>query len=112
MFWFDKDFGENYADLGSCVTKEQFKKNDQIADTIITQKHLDREYKDVLDFLYMPDSEGSISYKTCKKIYDLIKDVDFGSKEFRYAAYSNNDYKDFKEFLKECWSKKRKMRWF
>ena len=108
----DKEFGENYSDLGTCCTPEQFKKNDRIADAIIKRKGLDKEYRDVLNFLYAKDTDGSISYKTCGKIYELIKDVDFGKKGFRYAAYMHDDYGEFKEFLKECYSHRRKMRWY
>ena len=64
----------------------------------------------VLDFLYAPDEDGKISYKTCRKIYELIKDVDFGGKCFRYAAHVHNDYEEFKMFLKECVSHRRNMR--
>ena len=105
----DKDFGENYALLSHCYTEKQFEDNDRVANLIIEQKNLD---EDIVKFLYMSDCEGKISYKVCKKIYDLIKDVDFENKCFRYAAYSHNDYGEFKEFLKECFSKRRQMRWY
>ena len=108
----DKDFGENYSNLAICYTRSQFEENDRIAEYIINKKHLDEEYGDIINFLYQADTNGSISYKTCKKIYDLIKDVDFGNKIFRYAAYAGNDYKEFKEFLLECYSHRRKMRWY
>ncbi len=108
----DKDFGENYSDLGTCYTEEQFKANDSVAEMIIAQKKLDEKYSDVIDFLYTSDCEGKASYKTCRKIYELIKDVGFGKKGFRYAAYSHNDYEEFKEFLKECVSHRRNMRWY
>ena len=108
----DKEFGENYALLGSCWGKDEYAENDRNAERIINSKHLDEEYSDVLDFLYASDTEGTISYKTCKKILDLIQNVDFGKKGFRYAIYMNDDYGDFKKFLKECYSNKRKMRWY
>lgn len=107
----DREFGENYAQLGKCWTDWQFEENDRAAEYIIHRKHLDVEYADVLDFLYMPDTGGSISYKTCKKIYDLIKNVDFKNDGFRYTAYRHDDYGEFKAFLKECYAKRRKMRW-
>ena len=107
----DKDFGENYSLLVKCVTERQFAENDRVAEYIINNKHLDREYKDVLDFLYMPDTGGSISYKACGKILSLIKDVSYEGQGFRYAAYRHNDYEEFKEFLKDCYSKRKSMRW-
>ena len=108
----DKEFGENYALLSTCHSPEQFEENDKTANRIITRKHLDKNYTDVLDFLYQSDCGGEISHKTCKKIYELIKDVDFGSKGFRYGTLMHNDYEEFKEFLKDCYSHRKKMRWY
>ena len=108
----DNDFGEVYAQIIKCYTSEECRDNDRKAEEIINSKHLDDEYTDVLDFLYESDCSGKISYKTCKKIYDLIKDIDFGDKGFRYAMYSHNDYEEFKAFLKECYSHRRTMYWY
>ena len=107
----DEEFGQNYAKLNHCLTQEEYEENDRISEEIINRKHLDEKYKDVLDFLYMSDCEGSISYKACKEIYNLIKDVDFGNKGFRYIVYRHDDYEELKAFLKQCYSKRRKMRW-
>lgn len=107
----DQEFGENYACIIKCYSEEASRENDRKAEEIINRKHLDEKYEDVLDFLYMPDSDGKISYKTCKKIYDLIKDIDFGTRNIRYGADYHNDYEEFKAFLKECYSKRRNMRW-
>ncbi len=108
----NKEFGENYADLGSCITESQFKANDKNAEYIIAKNHLADKYDDIIMFLYASDLDGGISYKTCRSIYNLIKDVDFGDKGFQYGRYSHNDYEEFKAFLKECISKRRKMKWF
>ena len=77
----------------------------------IDRRQLDKEYGDIIEFLFMPDVSGSISHGTCKKIYDLIKDVDFGSEGFRYGVLRHNDYEEFKAFLKDCYSHRKKMRW-
>lgn len=108
-FALDEEFGENYALLGQCYTEEQYLDNDAVANIIIERKQLDG---DVIEFLYMPDTEGKISYKVCQKIYKIIKDINFDNQGFKYVAYSHNDYKEFKEFLRECFSKRRCMRWF
>lgn len=105
----DEEFGKNYALLGQCMTETQYQENDATANSIIEYKSLD---SDIVKFLYMPDTEGRISYKVCKKIYEIIKDEDFGNKGFRYAAYSHNDYEEFKDFLCECFLKRKSMRWF
>lgn len=105
----DEEFGENYALLGNCYTVDDYNKNDMAANSILERKHLD---EDVVDFLYASDTEGKISYKVCGKIYNLIKDIDFGDKGFRYAIYRRNDYEEFKKFLKDCYSKRKNMVWY
>jgi len=104
----DKEFGENYANLANCHSEEDYEAHDKIANDLIEKKHLD---VDVVGFLYQEDSEGKIDYTICRKIYYIIKDVDFSGKSFRYAAYAHNDYEEFKAFLKECYSHRRQMRW-
>ena len=95
-FALDEEFGENYA------------LNDEVANRIIEKKNLN---PDIISFLYQPDTEGKISYKICKQIYDIIKDVDFKEKSFRYAILRHNDYEEFKMFLKDCYSHRKQMRW-
>ena len=107
----DPDFGRVYSDIIHCHTSEEHIANDREAEHIINSKNLDEEYVDVLDFLYASDCEGKITYKTCKKIYDIIKDIDFGNECFRYGAIVHNDYEEFKAFLKECYSHRRTMYW-
>lgn len=105
----DEDFGNNYSMLSKCITPSDFAANDAVANRLIEDKNLDT---DIIDFLYSPDTGGSISYKVCKKLYNLIKDVDFSDKTFRYAAYSHNDYEEFKQFLKECYTRRHVMKWY
>ena len=107
----NREFGENYEDLVHCHTEAEYADNDRNAEQIIKKYRLDEEYDDVLEFLYAPDVEGRISYKTCGKILNIIKDVDFGSAGFRYAAIRHDDYQEFKRFLQECYSKRRTMTW-
>lgn len=108
----DKEFGEHYATLAHCHSKDDYELFDLIANKILSDERFKDEDKDILDFLFASDCEGEISYKTCKKIYNLIKDIDFGNKIFTYGAYSDGkDYERFKEFLLECYRYRRKMRW-
>lgn len=107
---YNKTFGENYAALLYCHTEEAFKKNDDLAERIIKTQGLTDS--DIIDFLYQSDCEGKISYKTCKKIYDLIKDIDYSGCRIVYASLSEgNDYEQFKAFLKECYRYHRNMYW-
>lgn len=105
----DNEFGQHYEKLLYCHTEAEFMGFERVANKIAAKKKLDF---DVLDFLFQPDTAGSVSYRTCRKIYGVIKDVDFGNKGFRYAAYRHNDYEEFKEFLLECYRHRRKMRWY
>jgi len=113
-FALDNELGKMYAEYGRCVTKRQFKEIDNIIEHMIDRKHLDKDYKDVLDFLYLPDTDGKIGYKTCKKIADLLEPcmAALRNKWFRYAAYAGHDYEDFVAFLRECYRYHRNMRWY
>lgn len=105
----DKELGRNYAALEYCHTQKEYVENGETANRIIQENHLDR-YADVLDFLYTPDSDGEVGYKTCGNILSLIKNlkVDTG---FRYGSMQHNDWEEFKEFLQDCYSHHKKMRW-
>jgi hypothetical protein len=107
----NEELGEVYETLIHCHSREAFEEHDRRAGRVITKYDLDR-YSGVLDFLYSSDCGGSANYKVCKQIYDLIKDVDFGDKCFRYAMRAHNDYEEFKAFLMECYSHRRSMRWY
>ena len=101
----DEDFGNAYL-----PSEENLKE----ALSIINQKHLDDDYKDVLDFLYSSDCEGKIGYKTCKKISELLeKNLPYlKDKRIRYAQLSTgHDYEDFILFLKDCVKYHKNMRW-
>ena len=105
----NEEFGMNYAHLIRCDTQEEYAANDKIANQIIQKNHLDR-YADVLDFLYMPDSAGEVGYKTCGNILSLIQNRKSDIR-FRYSLMQHNDWEEFKEFLKDCYSHHKKMRW-
>lgn len=108
-FALNEEFGRNYAELAHCHTQEDYAANDNAANRIIQKNHLDR-YADVLDFLYMSDSKGEVGYKTCGNILRLIRDREGGT-SFRYGAMQHNDWEEFKEFLQDCYSHRKKMRW-
>lgn len=108
-FALDEEFGSNYANLVYCNTQEKYVANEKAANRIIQENHLDR-YADVLDFLYMPDSEGEVGYKTCGDILSLIRNRKC-SIGFRYDLMQHNDWEEFKEFLQDCYSHHKKMRW-
>ena len=107
---FDKEFGTAYDNTQLCLRDPV--EYDKRLYTILADDRFKNEDVDIVDFLFAPDGHGKCGYKTCKKIYDLIKDIDFGNKIFTYAARSDGkDYEKFKLFLKECYSKRRNMVW-
>jgi hypothetical protein len=109
----DKEFGEHYAQLGTCCCKEDYEWFNQKAKRIFSHERFKAEDKDIVEFLYACDCDGSISHKTCKKIYDIIKDIDFGKQIFTYAYWSDGkDYEKFKEFLLDCYKRRAKMVWY
>ena len=109
---FDEQFGEHYRKLFSgYYSQEDYDQHDHIANEILSHPRFKEEDADILDFLYASDCEGKISYRTCGKLYNLIKDHDFGKKCFRYTAHAHNDYEELKAFLKECYSHRRNAYW-
>ena len=108
---FDEQFGEHYRKLSECHDQTEYEEHDRIANEILSHPRFQDEDADILDFLYASDLDGKIGYKTCEKLYNLIKDHDFGKKCFRYAAYAYNDYEELKSFLKECYSHRRNAYW-
>lgn len=109
---FDAEFGEHYETLRHIWRQEEYEAFDRKTEEILCHPRFKDEDIDIVEFFFMSDCDGSISHKTCKKIYNLIKDIDFGNRIFVYAARSDGkDYEYFKEFLLECYRKRRKMRW-
>lgn len=110
---FDKEFGEHYGKLRYVWTEEGFEQFNKETNRILDDDRFQQEDVDIVEFLFMSDCGGEISHKTCKKIFELIKDIDFGNRIFTYAGLSDGkDYQHFKEFLQECYSHRRKMRWY
>ena len=72
----------------------------------------EKELKPVMDFLRDRSNAGSVRSKTCRKIYEIIKDKDFGDENICYEEYANNDYERFKEFLRDCAERRASMRWW
>lgn len=106
----DKELGEAYDNMTMAILNPS-EYNERI-NRIITNDRFKDEDEDILDFLFQSDSNGKCGYKTCRKLYNLIKDIDFEGKIFIYSAYSDGkDYEYLKLFLKECYQKRRIMIW-
>lgn len=111
----DPELGELYHQLASLFSADALTAEKRIFEIVNDEDRFPSETtQGIIDFLFASDVGDSISYKACKQVYDLIKDVDFGNKCFQYVSYQNpqvSDYELFKQLLKECYSKHRKMRW-
>lgn len=108
----DEEFGECYAELSSALTAEALELWEERINKILAHDRFKEVTDDVFDFFFAGDTKGEVDYKTCKKLYDIIKDVDFTGQGFVYTAHSDGkDYEYFKEFLLECYKHRRKMRW-
>ena len=103
----DPDFGKIYSDTYMIMFCP--KQWEESLNRIIAKKNLNCYL--ALDFLFASDCEGEADYRACKEIFDLIKGVDFGNRNFRYGAIAHNDYEEFKTFLSDCIRYHRKMRW-
>lgn len=111
----DKEFGKHYITLDNCDDYEEF---DKKANEILAADRFDSSEKDgvkgndqdIIDFLFASDYNGKVSYKTCKKIYELIKDVEYRG-NLRYMVESHNDWEDFKKLLRDCYSHRCYMKW-
>lgn len=111
---FDEEFGKQYSQLlkASCSLSGGDEAFNQKTNQILADKRFEGK-DDILDFFFASDCEGAIPYKTCKKLYDIIKDVDFQS-GFQYGNFSNGiekDWKDLKEFFLGCYKAKVSARW-
>ena len=71
-------------------------------------KKYEYKFSSVLDFLYLPDCDGSLSIKQCKDLYELIKD---DNSEREYGNFGET-LSDFAELLKECIRHRRRLKWY
>lgn len=111
---FDKEFGEHYSQLlkASCSFSGDTETFNKKMNRILADKRFN-EKDDILDFFFASDCEGTISYQTCKKLYDIIKNTNFQS-GFQYGNFSDGiekDWNDLKDFFLGCYKAKVSARW-
>ena len=111
---FDEEFGKHYSQLlkASCSLSGGTEAFNQKTNQILADKRFEGK-DDILDFFFASDCDGTISYQTCKKLYNIIKDVNFQS-GFQYESISNGiekDWKDLKEFFFGSYKAKVSARW-
>ena len=106
----DSDFGDLYYEWTKVLNifsklpcKDRISKSVEylnIMERVAIDKELD---PDVIMFLFLPDTGSKINYKTCRKLAEVL----LGKIEESYIF----DWEMFKEFLMECYSHRRCMRW-
>ena len=112
----NEEFGKTYNSMRGFHTADEYAAIDKKLDEIADFEQLDEA---ILTFLYTSDCDGVINYKTCKKLYELIKDIYVGdimcSYKYKgrdtYYVHGDEAFDAFKDFLKRCYSKHRYMRW-
>lgn len=77
---------------------------DRITNEIIQQSKIDSvKWKcKIVDFLFMPDTNGKISYGTCKRLYSLIKNEP-DEDQYGYTMIGDNTMGTFKMLLKDVY---------
>ena len=108
---YDKEFGEHYETLSKCFLKEHFDEFNKKANEILRDDRFKDEDEDIVDFLFQSDCDGKISYKTCKKVYDILQEST-NNCCLRYTAYSKNDWEDLKELLLQCYKHRANLYWY
>lgn len=79
--------------------------------------HNKKSMEKVIDFLFLPDADESISYGTCKLIIRLIDSQDrsvFDNTLYRYAGWGDKACygRDIYAILKSCADNKKPMIWY
>ena len=85
---------------------EYKKKSEQLANKY--------QCKEIFGFLYQTDSEGKISAKSCKKIYEFIKNQGEEIPGYYYSAQDLDDkyFREFKKLLKDCVDNNCHLEWY
>lgn len=123
---YDEWFGTHYQTIAQCHDQINYEEHNRITEEILSHLNFQSEDEDIMDFLYTPDCDGKIGYRTCRKLYELVKDKtcksidlkctvracnEFEDFKFRRSAHLNNDFEVFKQFLMECYSHRRTAYW-
>lgn len=106
------DFAELYIAL--CKNKISNEILNKKLNLYFEKEILKNEDNDIIEFLFMPDYEGNLSFKKCERLYEVIKDYDdnvlygYKSEMFGYETI----FADFKELIKTCIEKEYTLEWY
>ena len=63
-------------------------------------------------FLFQADTDGSLSYKDCKGVLDLVNTIKEDPPEEYGYVWCKNSLEDFKKLLQYCYSHRTKLVWY
>ena len=106
-----KEFQDFYNEPGIYVRNQQYwdDYDRRLYDVMVPKYHISNG---VLEFLFLPDCDGKLSYSEAKQLWKLIEKDD---KEFLfgYAGLSNcAKYSEFKEIVKMCAQNRWILKWY
>lgn len=104
---YDEEFGNYYQLFYDGYDRKKYINK---LNNLLKDDRFKDEDNDLMEFLFASDCEGKIGYKTCKKVYDLIKNSD-NNCCLRYAIYSKNDWNDLRELLLSCYKHRANLYW-
>ena len=104
---YDEEFGNYYQLFYDGYDRKKYINK---LNNLLKDDRFKDEDNDLMEFLFASDCEGKIGYKTCKKVYDLIKNSD-NDCCLRYVIYSKNDWNDLRELLLSCYKHRANLYW-
>ena len=100
---YDKEFGDHYGSVKAFMRDEDWDAYQKKIDEILNSERLKNKDKSIIHhFLFISDIDGKVDYKTCGKVYDLIKDIDNGGLP---------NWEILKQLLKDCYSHRSNLIW-
>ena len=109
---YDEWFGAHYRDLSKCFDQIDFEEHDRITEEILCRPQFRDEDTDILDFLYAPDCDGKIGYRTCRKISLLLQKAELEGKRHMEEPSVRYEYEELRRFFAECYSHRRNAYWY
>ena len=105
---YNKDFGEFYHNwmVDKTVSDEDM---DNKVQSLYDEGIFNNVDDEALDFLFLPDVKGKISYKSCRRILEIIGDY---TDDYMYGyLHANHSFDYFKEMLRDCVKRRRTLYW-
>lgn len=105
---YDSKFGDFYADwiMRKGVSDDDM--NNKVQD-LYDEGIFNNADDDTLDFIFLPDCKGKLSYKSCRRLLKIIGDY---TDNYMYGyLHANHSFDYFKEMLNDCVKRRRTLYW-